>query len=83
MNSVPCCAAARANRRPAATISLVGGVLHAQLDDVHAGGQDGAQEIVWLLGADQVQAGGVQAFAAVGHGSKVWQEPAREPPAPR
>jgi len=46
------------------------GVLHPQLDHVHTGAQDRAQELVGLLVADEVQAGGGQSFASVRHPSE-------------
>ena len=49
---------------------VVVGVLHPQLDDVHAAAQHRAQELVGLLGADQVEASGSEAFMAVGHASQ-------------
>ena len=52
---------------------VVGGLLHPQLHDVDAGAKRAGEEVVGRVGAHQIQVRGSQAFAAIGHGSQVWQ----------
>ena len=53
---------------------LVGGVLHPQLDEVHAAGERAGEELVRPVVANQVEVRRSQAFVPICHEFEVWQE---------